>query len=348
VSGSVDDELMRRGFASGVVDFLRKPIDPALLTKSALTAVGRNSRPPRLGRALVLEDTVTVASVIAKLMGELGMSCTQCRTVAEFETWLSIAVPDLITLDLSLPDGNGLAICRSLRQNRALDQVPVVIVSGTTDRDVMVECLKAGANDYLEKPFVRDEFLARLSNLMRAKQLQDELSQKNRMLENLAYHDTLTGLLNRRSLDEGLAREVNRAERKKEPLACILIDLDNFKLVNDAHGHDVGDAVLREVAAIVRTSVRGYDLPCRYGGEELCVLLPGSSVENAARLAERLRSLCEQTPMSRLGLRQTVSIGVTAYPHPSSADAIIADADRAMYEAKRLGRNAVRIVRDEF
>lgn len=348
VSASIDDDLMRRGFASGVVDFLRKPIEPALLTKAALTTVGRTSRPPRLGRALVLEDNVTVSSVLAKLMGDLGMSCTQCRSVAEFETWLSIAVPDLITLDLSLPDGNGLAMVQAVRGNRALDNVPVVVISGTTDRDTMVECLQSGANDYLEKPFVRDEFLARLSNLMRTKKLQDELSQKNRMLENLAYHDTLTGLLNRRSLDEGLAREINRADRKKESLGCVLIDLDNFKDINDTHGHEVGDEILREVATILRTSVRGYDLPCRYGGEELCVLLPGLSADNAARLAERLRTLCEQTPMSRLGLKQTVSIGVTAYPHPSSANSLIADADKAMYEAKRLGRNAVRIARANF
>lgn len=348
VSASIDDDLMRRGFTSGVVDFLRKPIDTALLAKAAMSAVGRTSRPARLGRALVLEDNVTVASVIVKLMGELSMSCTQCRSVAEFETWLSIAVPDLITLDLSLPDGNGLAMCRAVRQMPALDNVPVVVISGTTDRDVMVQCLKAGANDYLEKPFVRDEFLARLSNLMKAKQLQDELSQKNRMLENLAYHDNLTGLLNRRSLDEGLAREVNRAERKREPLGCILVDLDDFKAVNDKYGHEAGDEVLREVANIVKTSVRGYDLPCRFGGEELCVLLPGSSIENVARLAERLRFLCEQTPMTRLGIKQTVSIGVTAYPYPSDANSLISDADSAMYEAKRLGRNAVRVFRSTF
>jgi diguanylate cyclase (GGDEF)-like protein len=167
-------------------------------------------------------------------------------------------------------------------------------------------------------------------------------SAKKKDLSDLAYRDPLTGLYNRRSFDKKLTEEWKRRRRYKRQLSLIMIDIDHFKKVNDTHGHQKGDSVLKTVAAIINDNIRSSDFPCRYGGEEIAVILPESSLENAAVTAEKLRALVETQVKEIEGFTVTVSLGVSTYIESmTKPEAIIEAADRCLYIAKNSGRNKV-------
>jgi diguanylate cyclase (GGDEF)-like protein len=157
--------------------------------------------------------------------------------------------------------------------------------------------------------------------------------------------DPLTGLFNRRYFDETLRRELARSRRMASPLSLVVLDVDHFKHVNDGFGHAAGDAVLRAIAQLVRQSIRYCDVACRYGGEELVILMPDCAQPDAARRAEALRADIAGAPPMNDGAGPdiiTASFGVAEYPlHGADADALFLAADQAMYRAKREGRNRV-------
>jgi diguanylate cyclase (GGDEF)-like protein len=164
-------------------------------------------------------------------------------------------------------------------------------------------------------------------------------------LHMLSIREALTGLFNRRYLNETLPREMNRAERNKEPLSVLMFDIDHFKLFNDTFGHDAGDLVLKKISEVILSSIRDSDVACRYGGEEFVIILPGTSIEIAERRAEALRNDVALVKLDHNGhdLGQvTISIGVAAYPqHGVTQDTLIKTADDAAYRAKKGGRNQV-------
>jgi diguanylate cyclase (GGDEF)-like protein len=170
--------------------------------------------------------------------------------------------------------------------------------------------------------------------------LRDKLRQQS-------IRDLLTGLFNRRYLEETIAREIHRVDRNQHPLGVIMIDVDHFKRFNDTHGHEAGDIVLREMGVFLRSQVRGEDIPCRYGGEEFVLILPDAPLEVTKLRAEKLRAGIQQLnlvfkdqPLGSI----SVSLGVAVYPeHGSTADAVIRAADAALYRAKRAGRNRVAV-----
>jgi diguanylate cyclase (GGDEF)-like protein len=198
---------------------------------------------------------------------------------------------------------------------------------GPSDRDVTA-------------PLV-DEFLARIEQTGR------QMGQLAEQLQREARTDPLTGLANRRYWAEWLVREFERARRYGQPLSCSMVDIDHFKGVNDAYGHDAGDAVLTEIAQIMKRHVRPSDLLCRYGGEEFTILLPQTSLNGAAEHAERLRRALEQARIRKLDIEVnvTASFGVASYPGPGveASDELLRAADSAMYRAKARGRNTVSI-----
>jgi diguanylate cyclase (GGDEF)-like protein len=170
--------------------------------------------------------------------------------------------------------------------------------------------------------------------------LKDRIAERTRDLEALAHTDLLTGLFNRRKLDEALAEEAERAERNDAPLSLILGDVDNFKSVNDRHGHKVGDEVLVAFAALLRDAVRPTDTLGRWGGEEFMLVCPGTDLAGATALAERLRQRVETTDLPEVGTR-TCSFGVATLAPGESTDGLVARADAALYRCKRNGRNRV-------
>jgi diguanylate cyclase (GGDEF)-like protein len=258
---------------------------------------------------------------------------------------------DIVLLDLVLPDLNGNEVCRWLKLNFDTKSIPIIMLTAKAEADHRVAGLEAGADDYLQKPFDEKELNARIYARLRVKLQQDELRQKNRQLESmltqvetLAIMDPLTGLFNRRRLEAILSSEFKKSQRYLHPLACMMIDIDHFKDVNDRFGHQAGDVVLREVAQNILASIREVDTPARWGGEEFVVVSPNTSKESARCAAERILKTVSSGAYTAIGSqRVTVSIGVAGVPDPriDSADKLIHVADLALYEAKRKGRARV-------
>ena len=209
----------------------------------------------------------------------------------------------------------------------------------------MLRALDLGVNDYLTRPIDRNELVARVRTQLRHKRYADSLRDKVQQSIELALVDPLTGLNNRRFLDNHLATMLDQAHRRRAPLSLMIFDIDHFKRVNDTHGHGCGDEVLKGFADRLRRIIRGGDLLCRLGGEEFVIVMPNASVELAARVAERTRSAIETEPfvIDRSGrtIPITVSVGVAGRGRDSDADSLYRRADRALYRSKSEGRNRV-------
>jgi diguanylate cyclase (GGDEF)-like protein len=253
---------------------------------------------------------------------------------------------DLILCDLEMPGLDGFKVLAMINVHEDLRSVPVIIITGNSQREDKIRGLGQGASDYITKPFDSAELVARVRVQLKIKELQDELKRSNTQLEALSRTDVLTRLPNRRSLEEALTRELERTRRTGQSLALAVLDIDHFKRVNDSYGHQQGDEVLKVVADVIRSNIRPYDIGARYGGEEFVLVWAQiGSVAVAVQIAERLRVMISRQsfapPLAEL--QMTVSLGLAFYPtlESSSGEALFARADAALYRAKQGGRNRV-------
>ncbi len=246
-----------------------------------------------------------------------------------------------------MPRMDGMEVARRIKSNESLPFIPIIMQTALETTEDKVEGLDAGADDYITKPLNFKELEARVKSLLRIKELQTELENANHALLKASQTDGLTGLDNRRHIEERLVEMYEHATRLAEPLGCVMCDVDHFKSVNDTHGHQAGDAVLKQVAEILRETAREIDRVGRYGGEEFIVLLPSANMEDAAAFAERVRAAVEAREFTYAGgtLRRTVSAGVAAWPHPAirGLESLVKAADDALYAAKGGGRNRVEV-----
>jgi len=261
--------------------------------------------------------------------------------------------PDLILLDMSMPGLDGIETVKRLKADPALSATPVIMLTAHREIEYKTRAFDAGGDDYVVKPFEFDELDARIRAMLRKRDLYLDLERKNRELadtnrhlEELSIIDEKTGLANFRQFRRKLQEEWLRAERYQHPLSLIMLDLDDFKRLNDTLGHPAGDEALREIATLVAGAARATDLPARFGGEEFVLLLPHTDSAMAARVAERILSavrqhvfLANEHPTSL-----TVSAGVATFhadEEPRSAEELVKFADAAMYRAKSAGKNRV-------
>ncbi len=261
--------------------------------------------------------------------------------------------PDLILLDVMMPKIDGLEVVRRLKSDESLPFIPVIMQTALDTTESMVQGLDAGADDYIAKPINFRELDARVKSLLRIQSLQASLAQRERelsaanaQLQVLSSTDVLTGVANRRSLEERLHEMWELSQRLHEPLALVMCDIDHFKRVNDDYGHQVGDTVLQQFAQVIQTEAREIDRVGRYGGEEFVLLLPGTVLDAAVTFAERIRECVEKKEFAYgegKSLGRTMSCGVAAWPHPliNDQEALIRAADEALYVAKETGRNRV-------
>jgi len=268
--------------------------------------------------------------------------------------------PDLVLLDVMMPTLDGTEVARRVKENRSLPFIPIIMQTALDATEHKVKGLNAGADDYITKPIEFSELGARVRSMLRIKRLQEEVERKstelaeaNRKLLHMSQTDGLTGLRNRRYIEERLQEMFEHSKRLHEPLACMLCDLDKFKSVNDTYGHQAGDAVLKQFARILEGEAREIDKVGRYGGEEFIVLLPGTPLDSAVTFAERVRKAVEDHTFVFEGgtLKRTASFGVSGWPHPaiSHCESLVKTADDALYVAKETGRNrVVRFASDEF
>lgn len=288
---------------------------------------------------LVADDSRSVRSWLRRHLGA-HFRVIEASNGAEAVSQARLAQPDLILLDIDMPEMDGHQALAALRADAGMVDTPVLFLTGRTGADDVVEGLGLGAADYLRKPCDPDELLARVRGALRSRQRQEALRHENRQLAATTTTDELTGLGNRRAITQRLPRLFDDARRAGRTVALIMLDVDHFKRVNDSFGHLAGDRVLVAVARRLRNAVREDQLVARWGGEEFLVVSPDTDESDAAVIAERLRRVVGWEPIQVDDVRSievTVSGGfAVGLGDPFQ---VLRDADAALYAAKRGGRN---------
>lgn len=254
--------------------------------------------------------------------------------------------PDLILMDIMMPGMSGYEVCEHLKSDDATKDIPVVFVSSMADIESKVKGFKIGGVDFINKPFQHAEILVRVNTQITMLRLRKHLEEKNVQLERLANTDYLTNLYNRRRFFRAAEYEFAEATRTGKPISITLMDIDNFKLVNDTHGHLVGDKVLIHTAQLIRAHCRVSDIAARFGGEEFIILHPSIDKQSASKVAERIRKGVEASPYLHKmeEIKLTLSAGVVdsrTRLNCTRIDDVLALADKALYRAKDRGRNQV-------
>jgi two-component system cell cycle response regulator len=358
------------GLDAGADDFLTKPVDDAALFARVRSLVRLKMMTDELrmrettgqsmglidpaqtlidnapaGRILIIEDRPESVQWFTSAL-------TPANEVAAADSFEEALVRvrggdfDLIVVSLGLRGFDGLRLCSQLRSLPEGRNVPILVLVSDGDKRKLNQALEMGVNDYLTRPVDKNELIARVRTQLRKKNYQDRLRHNVQLSLEMAITDQLTGLHNRRYMARHLDNLILSAQKSGKPLAFLIMDIDHFKSVNDTHGHDIGDEVLREFANRISANIRGIDLACRYGGEEFVVVMPDTDIDFACTIAERLRHSVETTPfeISRAPntLNVTISIGIaSAQSEDDNAESLLHRADQALYRAKREGRNRV-------
>lgn len=319
------------------------PGDPEVCTKRGKARpLGYGSSMAERWTALVVEPMEPLRQALSDALCGAGARVLTAASVNEaFAAFIDTRI-DLALVALELPTESGLVVLQQLRGHDERP-VPVLMTSPTPSPEVAAAALDLGADDVLRVPVAGVELVARCLRLLRLYERFDALSAQVQRLHALSVTDGLTQIANHRSFQERLAEEFLRAQRYDDPLALILADLDHFKEVNDRHGHQVGDQVLRALADLLKGAVRETDFVARYGGEEFAVLLPKTHLGGALTVAERVRSDLRGRKIGPAAVRVTASFGVSSFPGRGigSADQLLRTADEALYRAKGEGRNRI-------
>jgi len=360
-----------RGLEAGADDFLTKPVtDLALVSRvrslarlkmvtdelrmRAVTSREIGIHGPerdavnetgRSGRVLIVDDReASYQRIVETLSAEHTVDVETDPNEALFHA--ADGNYDLVIVSLGLRSFDGLRLCSQVRSLERTRNVPILAVSEADNNQRLVRGLEIGVNDYLIRPIDKNEMLARVRTQIKKKRYTERLRDNVQMSIEMAITDALTGLFNRRYMETHLDTLVEQAATRGKQIAVMVLDIDYFKSINDNHGHDAGDDVLREFALRIRKSIRNIDLACRYGGEEFVIVMPETDMAVATMVAERLRRRIASEPFSvqqgNSNLDVTISIGLATLAEPGdNAATILKRADQALYRAKRDGRNRV-------
>lgn len=349
VSGDADERLLREGFAAGVTDYFDKSLGYQAFAGFLRDFARRNCG--LVGRILFVEDSPTAAEYTSRLMERHGLqvvhraSAEQALDVLLQEGMADAAAPriDIVVTDFYLKGrltGGDLLHAIRVKLRLSQQEMPVLVITAAdTGENRQAEVFHAGANDFVSKPIVEEVLLARIRSLLLIKQQFNALKSQTEEMRQLATTDSLTGVRNKRYLlDHG---EQFLADRRNQPVAAMLLDIDNFKKLNDNYGHITGDRVLEALGQLLQGSLREDTLAVRFGGEEFAVLLPRCPLPEAESRADALRRQIEV--LRPLGQPITVSIGVasTDSQPEQTLTQLLTRADRALYAAKARGRNRV-------
>lgn len=296
-------------------------------------------------RILIIDDTVDNLQLLTTVLGKEGYHLHAARSGIDGMAIAEEIVPDLVLLDMHMPGLDGLTTCRAIKANRDLNHIPVIFVSADHRQDTVLEAFGAGAVDFISKPISEAEVSARVRTHLEIHSLKRRLHHRVAELEilyaqmrSVALRDDLTGLYNRRFINERLKQQVER----DQSCAVALFDIDRFKQINDANSHQVGDHVIKVIAGLARSAFRQLDTVARWGGDEFLVVMPRYSMLAAGRLCDYFRAAVAAHNWQAIGVTDgevTVSIGVA--PVHGDAHAALAEADERLYDAKRGGRNRV-------
>ena len=312
---------------------------------------------------LLVDDQPMIAEAVRRaLSSEDDIEFHYCQDPTKAIKFASDINSTVILQDLVMPEIDGLMMVRYFRVNKATAKIPIIVLSTKEDATIKSEAFQLGANDYMVKLPEKIEMIARLRYHSRAyinelerdeafralEESRTKLAEANRTLKKLSSLDGLTGIANRRSFDEVLQKEWNRAIRNEISIGLIMLDIDFFKLYNDHYGHQGGDDCLKKVASSLTQSIhRDTDFLARYGGEEFSAILPDTDIDGAAKVAEDMRLAIQNLKIehakSKVSDIVSISIGVAAFipERESDPEILIAAADQALYKAKEEGRNRV-------
>ncbi|HEY9767326.1 MAG TPA: diguanylate cyclase [Coleofasciculaceae cyanobacterium] len=321
----------------------------------------------RSAKILIVDDCLDNLELLSTILIIHGYEIEQTNHGNLVLETAKVKSPDLILMDISMPEMDGFQVCQRLKAEPDTQDIPIIFISALTETNNKIKAFEYGGNDYITKPFQVEEVIARVSNQLQINRLKLELKAKNARLEQellkrqsiekellnlnqqlskLAALDGLTQIANRRVFDECLTREWQRGQREKATLSLILCDVDYFKLYNDSFGHQAGDLCLKKVAqAILNTVNRPADLVARYGGEEFAIILPQTPAKNALQVAETIRFQVKQLylshPESLVNNYISLSLGVTCIVPQAkySKKQLLVAADKALYQAKKQGRD---------
>ncbi len=360
-----------RGLKAGADDFLTKPVNDLQLMARVKSLVRLKTLSDELriraetARSVGLyegpgvpEDGQEEAGQVLLVDGRANSQERIIRTLKPFAFVSATSDPqaalfeaaentfDLVIVNSNFEDYDPLRLCSQLRSLERTRFIPVLLVTEQGDDSMVVRALDLGINDYIVRPLDPNELVARSLTQIRRKRYNDRLRTSVRQTIELAVMDGLTGLHNRRYLDTHLKRLIERAAVRGRPMSICIADIDRFKRVNDTYGHDAGDEILKEFATRIRSTVRGADLACRYGGEEFVLVMPDTSPQTAETIAERLRAVIEEKPFhlqsADVSIDITASLGLSFLSSAGdSPDSLLKRADLALYEAKNGGRNRV-------
>lgn len=349
VSANDNIENREKGYALEVIDFIGKPFVPGKMLSTINNILNSREQFTDMA-ALIVEDSPFVSRIVRNILSRHGLK--NIHEVADGEQALELIkkekfAVDIVITDYIMPGMSGEELCRTLRGIEVLEQVPIFFISSVTEKKTILSFFKAGASDYLPKPFIEEEFRARIVTHLRNRQYTKELEVLNLKLQYQAEHDALTGVYNRGYFQTELADRFAHCKYTKDELGCILLDLDFFKNVNDNYGHAYGDLVLQEFTKILKNSPRTLDIAARYGGEEFVVLLPGANLADCELIAEQYRRSAESLIYNdgTTELQVTVSVGVASMcdHKPGNSEKLVSMADEALYRAKENGRNRVEV-----
>ncbi|MGZ3768794.1 MAG: GGDEF domain-containing response regulator [Bdellovibrio sp.] len=294
-------------------------------------------------RILVIDDDRDSLEILLEPLRWENYDVRGVTTANEAHKLIESWTPHVVILDWMSPSMVGLRLLKSIRQRLA--HVSCVFVSENSSTEAIIEGLDAGADDYIVKPFVPLELLARIRSQLRIRDLHEQLLFANEKLKELVDRDDLTNLYNMRSLYQRLDFEMERARRFSRDVCVVMMDMDYFKTVNDGHDHLFGSYVLSEVGKIIRSNTRNIDIPARYGGDEFLVVLTETDSQGAKYFCERLRETIQKTTFrsGKDSIQLTASLGysIVIPGEAISARELVRRADHALYEAKRGGRNQV-------
>lgn len=360
-----------QGLEAGAEDFLTKPVNDVALLARVKSLVRlkmvtdelrmRAATSERMGlieqeaiveqalkapgRVLLVEDRAGSAERIVETLKD---SC-KIEVITDPQDAL-IKVPEmdceLLIVSLSLENYDGLRLCSQLRSMERTRDLSILILVETDDNSKLLRGLDIGVNDYLMRPIDRNELLARVRSQIKRRRYTDQLRDNVEQSMELAITDSLTGLYNRRYMEGHAATLVQMAANRGKEISIIILDIDYFKAVNDSHGHDVGDEVLKEFAKRILDNIRGIDMACRFGGEEFVLVMPDTDLSFAFMVGERIRqriaSASFNVDVDGGALELTCSVGIACLEHPDDTpETILKRADQALYRAKNDGRNRV-------
>ncbi|MBN1882674.1 MAG: diguanylate cyclase [Deltaproteobacteria bacterium] len=304
-------------------------------------------------KILIIEDHELTRGLVNRILSKRGYEVIEAADGLEGLRKANEEKPDLIILDVVLPHIDGMEACRMLTSGAETQDIPVIILTSRTTLSDVKMGMEAGAVDYVKKPFDEVEFLARVGSAIKIKEFKDQISILKAKLSEITTTDDLTGLKNAGFFWEYFSREVTKFNRIRKPLSIVILDVDDFKNINDAFGHLAGDRVLVKVADILRRNVRQYDLVARYGGEEFVVVLVDTDEEEAFGMVEKIRGAIESEVFTeeKKSFSLSVSAGVATLGENTPEEmrraiAMFEWADHALYRAKETGKGKTVVAND--